>query len=187
MTPTALAPAGFAMLLVFMLYRRFRRLFGRQPLQPTRMKLRVAFLVLVGVLLMLRGARDPSMALALTLGFAGGAALAAFGLRLTTFETTPHGRTYTPHGGIGIVLSAVLLGRLAYRAFVLAPAFDGARAAGADPLLAFQRSPLTFALFGLLIAYYAAYYVGILLHESRVAHSTRSADAAPAPPRGPDH
>jgi len=184
MTPTALAPAGFAMLLAFMLYRRFRRLFGRQPVQPARMKVRIAILGVVGAMLMLRGSHDPSMALALTLGFAGGAALAVLGLRLTTFETTSQGRSYTPHGGIGLVLSALLLGRLVYRWFVLAPAFDGARAAGADPFSAFQRSPLTFALFGLLIAYYVAYYAGILLHESRGATAGARDEAVP-PPREP--
>jgi hypothetical protein len=183
MTPTALAPAGFAMLAAYMLYRRFRRLFGRQIVQPARMKVRIAMLVVVAVLLMLRGARDPALALGLTLGFGGGALLAAIGLRLTTFETTPEGRSYTPHGGIGVVLSALLLGRLAYRAFVLAPVVDGAHAAGADPFAAFQRSPLTFALFGLIVAYYVAYYTGILLAESRVP---KTAPIAAAPPREPD-
>ncbi|MBA8882324.1 DUF1453 domain-containing protein [Dokdonella fugitiva] len=183
MTPTALAPAGFAMLIVFMLYRRFRRLFGRQIVQPARMRARIAMLVVVAVLLMLRGARDPAMALALTLGFGAGALLAVVGLRLTTFETTPEGRSYTPHGGIGVVLSALLLGRLAYRAFVLAPVLDGAHAAGADPFAAFHRSPLTFALFGLLVAYYVAYYIGILLGEAR---PPKGSTTAVAPPRAPD-
>ncbi|HEY6940752.1 DUF1453 domain-containing protein [Dokdonella sp.] len=185
MTPTALAPAGFAMLIVLMLYRRFRRLFGRQPVQPARMKVRVAFLFAVGAMLMLRGSHESSMALALTLGFAGGAALALLGLHLTTFETTPEGRSYTPHGGIGLVLSAVLLGRLVYRGFVLAPVFDGAHAGNAAAFALFQRSPLTFALFGVVIAYYVAYYVGILLHESRASSAASRAGAAPLP-RQPD-
>ncbi|HEU4664524.1 MAG TPA: DUF1453 domain-containing protein [Dokdonella sp.] len=182
MTPTALAPAGFAMLLVLMLYRRFRRLFGRQPVQPARMKVRIAFLGAVGAMLMLRGAHDSSMALALTLGGAGGAALALLGLRLTTYETTPEGRCYTPHGGIGLVLSALVLGRLVYRGFVLAPMFDGAHAAGAGAFAGFQRSPLTFALFGVLIAYYIAYYAGILLHESRAPSAPPSGRALPREP-----
>ena len=163
MTPAALAPAGFAVLIALMYYRRLRRLFGRQPVQPMRMKFRIAILLLVGALLLLRGALGPQGGLAVVGGLGGGIALAWLGLRLTTFESTPQGNFYTPHGGIGLALSVLLLGRLVYRFFVIAPVVQDAHQAGMDPFAAFQRSPLTLAIFALLIGYYVTYYIAILL------------------------
>jgi len=163
MTPAALAPAGFAVLIALMYYRRLRRLFGRQPVQPMRMKFRIAILLLVGALLLLRGALGPQGGLAAVAGLGGGIALAWLGLRLTTFESTPQGNFYTPHGGIGLALSVLLLGRLVYRFFVIAPVVQDAHQAGMDPFAAFQRSPLTLAIFALLIGYYVTYYIAILL------------------------
>jgi drug/metabolite transporter superfamily protein YnfA len=161
--PNALAMAGFAALFAFLMYRRFRRLFGRQPVQPARLKFRVVFLLVVGALLMLRGGFSAQSGIAVAAGLGGGIALGLLGLRLTTFETTPQGRFYTPHGGIGVLLSALLLGRLAYRLVVVWPLMHGAHVAGEDPMASFQRSPLTLAIFALLIGYYVTYYIGILL------------------------
>lgn len=167
--PNALAMAGFAALFVFLMYRRFRRLFGRQPVQPARLKFRVVFLLVVGALLMLRGGFGAQSGLAVAVGLGGGIALGLLGLRLTTFETTPQGRFYTPHGGIGLLLSALLLGRLAYRLVVVWPLMHGAHVAGEDPMASFQRSPLTLAIFALLIGYYVTYYIGILLRAANDA------------------
>ncbi|MFI4969213.1 MAG: DUF1453 domain-containing protein [Lysobacterales bacterium] len=177
MTPQALAPAAVAVLVMLSLYYwRFRRLFGRQRVQPARMKFRIAFLLLVGVLLMLRGMTQPDIAIAAAAGLAGGVALALLGLRLTRFESTPQGRFYTPHGGIGLALSALLVGRLAYRFFVIGPALQAAHGAGADPFGGFQRSPLTSAMFALLIGYYVAYYAGVLIKSGTGATGVATRD-----------
>jgi drug/metabolite transporter superfamily protein YnfA len=165
MTPSALVPAGFAVLIAFSLYRRSRRLFGRQPVQPTRMKFRVVFLLFVGAMLMLRGAHDMQFALAMVGGLGGGVALALFGLHLTRFEQTAQGNFYTPHGGIGLALTLLLLGRLAYRFFIIYPSMQATQGTGADPFSGFERSPLTTAIFGLLIGYYVAYYAGVLVRS----------------------
>jgi drug/metabolite transporter superfamily protein YnfA len=170
MTPAALVPAaGFALLIGFSLYRRSRRLFGRQPVQPARMKFRIVFLVFVAVLLMLRGFASPNIALALAAGLVCGAALALLGLHLTRFETTPQGRFYTPHGGIGIALTLLLLGRLVYRfvGLYLYPEMQIAHSLGADTFSGFQHSPLTAAIFTLLIGYYVAYSIGILIRSNK--------------------
>lgn len=170
MVTPALLPAGLAVLAVLGLYyRRFRRLFGRQRVQPARMKARVGLLLVAAALLLLRGSMQPAIGLALAAGGAGGVALAVLGLRLTRFESTPQGRFYTPHGGIGLALSALLLGRLVYRFVVIYPSLQAAHGAGGDMLVAFQRSPLTSALFGLLIGYYVAYGIGVLLRSGSAA------------------
>jgi len=172
MTPNALAVAGFVMLFVFLMYRRFRRLFGRQPLQPARLKFRIVFLLVVGAMLLQRGGFGAQSALAVAIGLGGGVALGLLGVRLTTFETTPQGRFYTPHGGIGLLLSALLLGRLAYRFVVVWPLMHGAHVAGGSPMASFQRSPLTLAIFALLVGYYVTYCIGILLRAGN--HATTS-------------
>lgn len=170
MTLQALAPAALALLVVAALYyRRMRRLFGRQPVQPARMKFRIVFLLIVGALLLSRGiAHAHDAAAVMAAGLGTGVALALLGLKLTRFETTPQGRFYTPHGGIGLALSALLLGRLAYRFVVLWPQLQAAHGAGADPFSSFQYSPLTLGLFALLIGYYVAYYAGILIRKTDI-------------------
>lgn len=165
LSPHALAMAGFAALFVFVMYRRFRRLFGRQRVQPARLKFRVVVLLVVVAMLMLRGGFGAQSGLAVAAGIGGGIALGLLGLRLTTFETTPHGRFYTPHGGIGLLLSALLLGRLAYRFVVVWPLMQGAHVVGENPMASFERSPLTLAIFALLVGYYVTYCIGVLLHS----------------------
>ncbi len=187
MTPAALAPAATAMLLGLLLYRRFRRLFGRQRVQPKRMRLRVALLGFVGALLLLGGMRHTDIALAAIAGLAGGAALASLGLRLTRFERTPQGQFYTPHGGIGLALSVLLLGRLAYRFYVVYPALQANRSAAADPFSGVAASPLTAAMLALLIAYYIAYTIGVLIRsgKDRGKPAADTPDQAASPPSGP--
>jgi hypothetical protein len=174
-----------AALIIFVLYRRFRRLFGRQPLQPTRIKVRIAVLSLLTLLLVVRSFHFTNIAAAGFVGFAAGLALAYVGLRLTRFDIMPGGIFYTPNGYIGAVLSVLLLSRIAYRFQVLYPAMQAAEANDASPFAAFQRSPLTFALFGIVIGYYLAYCVGLLMRSAALrAQPTQLVDAA-SPPSGP--
>ena len=177
--------AAMAALVALALYRRFRRLFGRQPLQLTRIKVRIALLSLLTLLLLVRSLHSTDLAAAGLVGFAGGAALAYVGLRLTRFDNMPGGIFYTPNGYIGAILSVLLLSRIVYRFQVIYPAFQAAQADDANPFAAFQRSPLTFALFGIVIGYYLAYYVGLLLRSTALrAQPVLAADAA-SPPSGP--
>jgi hypothetical protein len=179
--------AATAALILFALYRRFRRLFGRQPLQPARLKARVVILSVVSLLLAVRGLQSANLALAGFGGAAAGAALAYLGLRLTRFDATPNGIFYTPNRYIGAILSALLLSRLAYRFGVLYPAMQAAHASSGDPFAGYRGSALTVALFGVVIAYYIAYYAGLLIRSAElrpVPVTAQSRDAA-SPPSGP--
>lgn len=180
--------AAIAALVVFALYRRFRRLFGRQPLQPARLKLRVVMLALVAGLFALRGLHSPNIAAAGLGGFAFGAALAYLGLRLTRFEIMPGGVFYTPSGYIGIVLSVLLLSRLVYRFFLLYPSLEAAKAETGNPFATYQSSPLTVALLGIVIGYYMAYCIGLLVRGAALRGQApaigQSPDAA-SPPSAP--
>ena len=178
--------AAMAALILFALYRRFRKLFGRQLLQPSRLKVRIGILSLLMLLLVARSMHSTNLAAAGLAGFAAGAALAYAGLRLTRFDAAPGGIFYTPNGYIGAALSIILISRLAYRFQVLFPSMQAAHAESGDPFAAFQRSPLTLALFGIVIGYYLAYCAGLLIRGDALRKQpVQAAIDAASPPSGP--
>ena len=170
MSPNLVAPLVMSPLIVFGLYRRMRRNFGRQPIRPGRMWTRVAILSALVVLFALGGLRNPLLAEGLAAGLAGGIALGFAALRFTHFEIDGNNDCYTPNPWIGLALAALLLGRLMYRFMALYPAMQNA----ANGYAAYQRSPLTLAVFGLLIGYYIAYYAGLLMHHRRALAELRA-------------
>src|SRR5580704_16495741 len=97
------------------IYRRVRRNIGRQNLHPHRAIKSIVILSLVSVLIV--GTSLPNTNL--LLGFGGGLLLGALlgfvGLRLTRFETTDEGHFYTPNTHIGVALSVLFVGRIAYK------------------------------------------------------------------------
>jgi len=155
-------PIVMGALVLFALYRRVRRNIGRQPITPKRMQFRIGVLAVVGIMFAITASRDLNLLGGLLAGVAGGAALGAFALRHTKFEVTDKGTFYTPHMYIGLAVSALLIGRLAYRFIVVYPSMQAAQQADQNPLAAFQKSPLTLAIFGVLIGYYVFYYIGVL-------------------------
>lgn len=165
MTPNVIAPLVVAPLIVWRLYARTRRNFGRQPIQPKRTWTRVAIFSVVTLLVATQGLLDPRLAVGLTAGLIGGVALGMLALKLTRFEIDGRNDCYFPNPWIGMALTALLLGRLLYRLMVLYPGMAHAASGG---YAAYQRSPLTMAILGLLLGYYIAYYVGLLIHHRRV-------------------
>ena len=150
----------------FAIFRRVRRTIGRQPYQPRRMQVRMVVLGIVGAIALLFSFRNIEVGGAMVAGLVGGAALGLFGLRHTKFETTPQGQFYTPHTYIGLFVTLLFLGRLAYRFLIVMPAMQAAAQADANPYASFQKSPLTMAIFGIVIGYYIAYY-GAVIREMR--------------------
>lgn len=154
MDPKLITPVLMAALVTWAVVRRLRRSFGRQPVQPARIWLRIGILTLAGGLIGATSVtRGPEMLEALIAGLACGALLAYVGLRHTRFEVTPEGRFYTPHTYIGLAVTLLFLGRVVYRFL------------GADPnaAVAYQRTPLTVGIFAVLIGYYLLFYAGVLL------------------------
>src|ERR1700686_4064433 len=86
-----------AALVLFVIYRRFRRSFGRQPLRPRRMIVRIAILSVVGLLLLPAALRSSAGALATGAGLALGVALGAWGAQHTRFERHEGQLHYIPH------------------------------------------------------------------------------------------
>lgn len=174
MDPKLIFPVLMAMLIAWAIYRRVRRTIGRQALAPARMKFRIGLLGVIGVLILLASVRDLSLLGATLGGIACGTALGFIGLRHTKFETTAQGQFYTPHTYIGLLVSALFLGRILYRFLYQYQGMQAAGQANANPFAAYQSNPLTLAIFGVLIGYYIAYYTGVL-------NKCRSLAIAPAP------
>jgi hypothetical protein len=165
-------------LLAWMVWRRVSRQFGRQPIRRKRMIFRIAVFVLVGGLLALSGFHHVALAEGLAAGALLGGALGLLGIRLTRFETDPtKGDCYVPNPWIGALLSALLLGRLAWRLLVAWPQMQQAPAPGALPS-GYAASPLTMLVIGLLVGYYIVYFSGLLIHHRRFqrAHPGSSAE-----------
>ncbi len=165
MATPAMTYAVLAPVVLLVLYRRLRRHIGRQPLQAWRVGLRLAGVGIAAIALLLiglAGALGGSMAgLGVLAGLGGGMVLGSYGLRLTSFETTVDGRFYTPNPWLGIGLSALMLGRLAYRFVAVRGASQVALMGDTTALGMLHRSPLTLAIAGLLVGYFLRYTLGL--------------------------
>jgi hypothetical protein len=160
-----------AALVAWRLYSRFRRLVGRQKLSSVRPWITVTLFSALIALLLVGSIAHPGSTLAIAAGSGLGAILGTYGLRLTQFEQTASGLFYTPSAHLGIALSLLLLGRIAYRVAQVTLAAVPAAGAHAD----FVRSPLTLLIFGTLAGYYVTYAVGLLRWRRRVTAAAAEA------------
>lgn len=165
----SVVPILVGALVVWAIYRRVRRSFGRQAVSPVRLRLRICVLGLIGVLLLFASARESALVASLLGGAACGAALGYIGLRHTKFEVGPQGRFYTPHTYMGLLVTALFIGRILFRVLPGVAAASATRPADANPLHGAASNPATLATFGVLMGYYLCYYVGVLWNNAREA------------------
>ena len=92
MDPRLVTPYLVVAIVVWALYRRMRRSFGRQRVRDGRMWARIGILTLAALLIAGEVARDITMLGALLAGTACGAGLAYIGLKYTKSEVTAEGR-----------------------------------------------------------------------------------------------
>jgi hypothetical protein len=190
-----IGPFLAAALVVFAIYRRFRRNFGRQPLRPARMTVRIVLLTLLICLLLPSALRSAQYLAAELAGAALGIGLGVWGARRTRFLMRAGQLQYVPHTYTGIAVSLLFLGRLAFRLVQAYGSAHGAQAANAamaggaqagDPSQAFApasmvRSPLTVGIFFVLAGYYLYYYGWVLWKSKHLEASDIEAEsAAPA-------
>ena len=161
---TLLIPAGVAALVVWRVYSRIRRLVGRQRLTPVRPWMTLVIFPLLVAMILLGSMAHPESAMGLVGGLVIGAGLGWYGHRLTKFERTPEGLFYTPNAHLGIALSLLFIGRLAYR---LVQVYFATGSMQFDPNT-FSRGPLTLVIFGTLAGYYVVYAAGLLIWKHRV-------------------
>jgi hypothetical protein len=179
MDPRLFLPYLIVALIVWRLYRRMRRSFGRQRVQDGFLWFTIGVLTLATLFLGVLIAHDVDVLGALLAGIACGAVLGLFGLRYTKFEVTPQGRFYTPHTYIGLAVAALFVGRVLYRFLEIYNGVIPASTAGAGLAASFQHNPFTLAVFGALVGYYVLYYAGVLQRTRASASSARNAGIAP--------
>lgn len=165
MTSAQLVPALVVPFIAWRVYVRFKRNVGRQPFKPRRLAVRIGFFSLITALLALATLNHLPALGGLAGGLVAGAALAFVGLKLTRFELTPEGEFYVPNTYIGIGLTLLLVGRIAYRVMVLyvsSPTMEG-------PPPGLFQSAATLVVFGLSAGYFIAYNTGLLVRGKRLA------------------
>jgi hypothetical protein len=140
-------------------YRRVRRNIGQQPLHPRRAITSIIILSTISVVIISLSLSSPRLLLGFGGGVLPGALLGLLGLRLTRFETNAAGHFYTPNTHIGVALSVLFIGRMAYRMMVL-----GGTASPQNHAPPFQN-PLTLFILGLTVGYYLVYQTGLLVHS----------------------
>lgn len=177
MTPTpGLILVALVPFIVWRLYARYRRLVSRQKSRAWRHWMAAIFFPSILALLAVTSLVHPVAEVALGGGIVVGAVLSHFGLRSTRFESTPEGFYFTPNARIGIALTLLLVARIAYRFYEISAMQLDARS---GQMQDFTRSPLTLALIGMLLAYYAAYAIGLL--RRRRAHAIQPTAPGGAP------
>ena len=149
---------GIGALIAWRLYRRTRKLVVRQHFNLRRSRMSLVFFPLLLVLFLVSSYTHPLAVAAELGGVLIGVVLAVYGLRHTKYENTAEGLFYTPNAHIGIALSVLLAGRVAYRFFQM----YASTSAFAQPPQDFARSPLTLLIFGTTAGYYAWYALGLI-------------------------
>jgi hypothetical protein len=162
MDPKIIPPLLMGAFVIWAIYRRMRRTFGRQKVSEKRMWVRIGIFSFIGGIYLIASLRHTPLLGALLGGLVCGAALGYLGLRHTQFEVTPEGDFYTPHTYIGLTVTALFLGRILYRFMALNVGAQNAAPADQNPFAGYQSSPLTTAIFGVLVGYYLLYYLGVL-------------------------
>jgi hypothetical protein len=171
MTSAPVVPVLFGGLIAWSIYRRVRRNIGKQKLRPRRITFSIVLLSLFSILIVVTSFKNTNVLLAFGGGFLPGVILALIGLRLTRFEATDEGHFYTPSTHIGVALSVLLAGRIAYRFMVLSNASVASQ--HPSPL----QSPLTFLIIGLTFGYYITYYIGLFARTRDKAVPAKGVDS----------
>ena len=161
---------------LFFIYRRFRRTFGRQLLRRGRMKLRMSLFAASGAVLLVHALFSAAGALAAAAGLSIGAGLAVWAARHIRFEELDGKLYYVPHTYTGMVVSALFLGRLLYRFAARYSAgqagLAGIQAGGFGSFGSASQNPVTLSIFFILASYYAGYYYYLLQESGRLNGET---------------
>jgi len=166
-------PVAIALLAVFAIYRRLRRNFGRQPVAPLRMSVRIALLIAVGCALLPFALKSADFLVAEFAGGAAGIALAFWGSQRTMYQRAGGQVYYVPHTFTGFAVSLLFVGRMTYRVVTMYISGQmtnaqliGTANAGTDaPNVAppqMMQSPMTVGVFFVLIGYYVCFYAWVL-------------------------
>jgi len=187
-----IVPFLLAALVMFAIYRRLRRSFGRQRLRPTLMTVRIVLLSVIGCALLPSTVRSAEFLAAQLVGLALGIAIGIWGTQRTRFLMQDGQLYYVPHTYTGVAVSLLFLGRLVYRGFQIYAgghaAYDAAGAATAPGIApawmmlppGTTLNPLTVGILCVLIGYYVYFYSWVLWKSKHLDSADIETAAAPA-------
>ena len=162
-------------LIVWRIYARLRKMFGRQRLSRYRAPITLAVYSLLSLWVAHAALANPGRVGWLIGSLLAGAALSLLGIRLTQFEARRgEGLFYTPNAHLGFALSALFLARIAWRVaevYWLTPAVPRGTAE-------FMGSATTVGAFGLLAGYSLGYAVALAHWRAAVLRAKRERDRA---------
>ena len=165
MTSAQLLPSLIIPFVGWRIYSRVRRNIGRQPFHQRRWRSAViVFSLATAALGWLAAPSLPALG-ALGVGLLLGTALTFPAFRLTRFESSAAGNFYTPNIVIGLGVTLLFLGRIAYRIVAVLGMSEAERAAAGGA--ASYQSPLTLLTYGVTAGFYIAYNASLLLHAHK--------------------
>lgn len=168
MAANPIIPAVITSFVAWRVYMRVRRNVGRQPWQPKRMLVRLIIFAVICLLFGLLALMKQEVLIGYAAGLALSLPLGWLAVKLTHLEATAEGRFYTPNTWIGLALSLLFVGRIAYRMIMI---FSQPVVQQGPPSLdSYVQSPLTFGIFGLTYGFYIMYY-GTLLAQGHKLHA----------------
>ncbi len=163
---------------LFMIYRRFRRSVGRQPVRPLRMMLRMALLIALGVSLLSHSIHSGEFQLVQIIGAAVGVSFGLWAAHRTRYASDAGHLYYLPHTYAGIAIFLLVLGRLLYRLIEVYASSHSLQAFAAPAMV---RSPATVGLLFVLIGYYVCYYACVLWKSKHLRAEVLQASSDGAP------
>ena len=165
MTSAQVLPALIIPFIGWRIYTRVRRNIGRQPFHVRRWRGAIIIFSLITALLGLMASRSLPALGGLGGGVLLGTALAVVAFKLTKFESSAEGNFYTPNIVIGLGVTLLFLGRIAYRIITVLGMSPVERAASAGA--SYYQNPLTLLTFGVTAGFYIAYNASLLLHAHK--------------------
>ncbi len=166
-------------LVLFMVYLRLRRQFGRQLMRPVRMGVRMALLLVVGVLLAPMAFSSARLSLIALAALAAGAALGAWAGAHTRLEQSEGRVYYVPHAYAGMAVSVLLVARLGARLAHLGPGAAASAGMSANAQLANSlQNPVNLALLFVLVGYYVSYNGWLLWKAQKLGLAARPAPSS---------
>ncbi len=150
----------------FIVYRRFKRSFGRQPVSKKRLGLRAVLITVVVAFIVASSVTSPVNLLEDLVGVVIGGVVAAIGLYFTEFEHTDDGAFYEPHPYVGLAIFALFLLRLATHLYPLVMG-NAANSTTSASTSGMPTDPLTVVILLVYLGYYACYATGVLVVSRR--------------------
>ena len=154
-------PLAAAALVMFVLFRRVRRLFTRQRYSVTRIGLRLALIGGICVMLFLILSVAKGWVPAAGLGI--GTVVGLFGMLLTRFDSTDDELHYTPNAYVGVAVLSLLLARLVYRFSQLENLSELTHPEAGNGFKGLSASPLTVGILFVILGFYLSYYAAVLV------------------------